>query len=284
MGGGAIATGSGPSATNAYGGGATVNETQYVFGFADNFVTGISNYNLSATDLSAGTTLHLVFKDLTAAPKYVAFTGGALTSYTFDSGSGTLNLTASTINPVASASDSGGGTLNSAFGLMIETGGSLDFGGTVFRTDMYWGDISALASYDGTNFTAGLNADGQNGELTSFYAYLPLSVLSAAGINSPADCEAALQKSGVDGVALDISRDLYAPSDPNYAGGGYTYIDDSTYDFDGSGTDDYILATYSNSSWSDGNIGVTAVPEPSTYALILGALSLVGIAIHRRRS
>lgn len=280
---GVVATNSSYNTTTAYGGG-MVDGTRYVFGFAHETVTSVSSYNLSGTDLGAGTTLHLQFTNLSAAPKYVAITGGALTSYTFDSGTGTLSLTASTINPVASASDATGNTLGSAFGLLIETGGSLDFGGTVFRTDMYWGDVSALAGYAGTTYAAGLNASGQNGSLASFYAYLPVSFLNSVGINSPADCQAALQKNSVDGVALDITRELYAPSDPGYSGSGYAYVAASTYDFNGAGIDNYILASYANSSWSNGDIGVTAVPEPATVALGLGLGVLALVAARRRRA
>lgn len=147
---------------------------------------------------------------------------------------------------------------------------------------MYWGDMAAEASgYSGDSPIAGINADGLNGTSATFVAHLSVGFLQANGINSPNDCIALVQKSGGN-YNITIVRELHASSN-TFGDVGYTYEGASTFDLYGSGNDDYVKATYSNSVWSAGNIGITAVPEPSTYALIMGALSLVGLVAHRRR-
>lgn len=263
------------SATNGAGG--------FTFGFTNSASpSATADYDLSSTVLTAGTSLSLVFTGLSEAPSYVAMTGGNLTAYSYNSG--TLSLTASTIDPVASASDTTGSTLGSAFGLLWEYGGgSNDLSGTVFQTDMFWDDIASMPDgYSGDTPIAGINANGQNGTSATFIAHLSVAFLQANGINSPNDCVALVQKVG-GSYSITIVRELHASSN-TFGDEGYTYIGTSDFDLDGGGDDDYVKATYSNSVWSDGNIGITsAVPEPSTYALILGALSLVGIVVHRRR-
>lgn len=282
---GAVLT-SGSAPTGAYYGGAQADANTYVFGFTSvaGAPTQTSHYDLSGTALTAGTALTLTFTGLSAAPGFVAYTGGALQSYSYSGG--TLTMTVSTINPVASASDTSGAALESAFGLMIRTGLSENYSGTVFRTNMYWNDITVLQNYSGTSFIAGLNANGQNGASATFSAYLPTSFLNANGIFSPADCEAYLQKNSVAGVQLGgITREIYAGANPGFPNEGtvWTYGGASAFDFNGGGNDNFVLASYSNSSWSNGDIGIVAVPEPSAYAALFGACALLA-ALRRRRT
>lgn len=286
-GGGTLLT-SGMTPSGAYFGNNQVDANTYVFGLVNTATpTGATaEYDLSATSVTAGTTMNLTFTGLSAVPDYIAYTGGALTAYSYSSG--TLSLSVSTVNPVASASDPTGATLGSSFGLMIVTGTSHNFSGTVFRTDMFWEDVNPLANYSGTNFVAGLNAAGQNGTMASFYAYLPSNFLNANGISAPADAEARLQKSGAASVLLgSLGIDVFANANPGFPNEGtvWNYGGASGFDFDGTaGNDDYVLATYANSSWSDGNIGITAVPEPSTYAALLGCLALLAASWRRVRT
>lgn len=279
---------SGLTSTGVYFGTSQPDANTFLFGLTNSATpTTTANYNVSSA-VSANTALTLTFTGLSAVPKYIAYTGGALTSYSYNSG--TLTLTASTINPVASASDPTGNTLSSAFGLVIVTGGSFNFSGTVFRTDMYWGDITPLQSYGGSNFVAGVNAAGQNGATATFYAYLPMAFINAQGITQPDDAIARLQKNGQAGVNLSgLVLDIYSPVAPTFGTQSTTYYyhNSTSLNFDGTaGNDDYVLATYANNSWSDGNIGIaaaSAVPEPATYAALFGSLALL-TALWRRRA
>jgi len=278
---------SGVTSTGVYFGTAQLDANTFAFGLASaSTPTTAAHYDVAA--IGANTSVTLTFTGLSSVPKYIAYTGGALTSYSYSGG--TLSLTASTVNPVASASDTTGSALTSAFGLMIVTGGSYNFNGTVFRTDMYWRDVNPLQNYAGSTYVAGLNAAGQNGAAASFYAYLPSAFLAANGLNQPDDAVARLQKSAGAGVTLGgLNFDIYAGSNPGFTGQStsWSYAGTSAFNFDGTaGNDDYVLATYTNSSWSDGNIGIalaSSIPEPSTYAALLGSLALL-TALWRRRA
>lgn len=279
---------SGMTNTGIYFGTAQPDANTFAFGLASsNAPATAASYDISSA-IAANTSLTLTFTGLGSMPKYIAYTGGALTGYSYNAG--TLTLTASTVNPVASASDSTGNAIGSAFGLLIITGGSYNFNGTVFRTDMFWEDIDPLASYAGTTYVAGLNASGQNGATASFYAYLPLGFITGSSITQPDDAQARVQKAA--GTAIQLSNltlDFYQNANPAFAGQATTwnYAGASSFNFDGTaGNDDYVLATYTNSSWSDGNIGIalaSSVPEPSTCAALFGTLALL-TALWRRRA
>lgn len=65
----------------------------------------------------------------------------------------------------------------------------------------------------------------------------------------------------------------------------FDYTPGSTQMFDG-GFDEYGSTIHSGNyiSFSSSNFNITAVPEPSTYALIAGGLALAGAAAWRRRN
>ncbi|MBA4136434.1 MAG: hypothetical protein C0518_03860 [Opitutus sp.] len=276
------------SPNGIYYGTAQPDSNTFVFGLVNTSTpTGAtSQYNLSSA-MAAGTSITLAFTGLTARPDYIAYTGGPLTAYAYNSSTGTLSLTTNLVNPGASASDPTSSTLLSSFGLMIVTGSSHNFQGTVFQTGMFWDDVSPLANYSGTNFFAGVNADGINGQTASFYAYLPMAFLQANGVTEPDDAQAIVQKSAGSGAVLsNLTVDIYSPANPGFTGQSTTwsYIGPSGFNFDGAaGNDDFVLATYTNSSWSDANLGLVAVPEPATVALTFGSLALL-TALWRRRA
>ena len=121
-------------------------------------------------------------------------------------------------------------------------------------------------------------------EKVNFDAYLTIDFLNSIGINSPAECMAYLQKAGTsEDQALAVSRELFwdTVTDPGLTGGGYTFGGKSDFDFDGDNVDDrYLIASYGNSSWSEGNIGI--VPEPAATAA-LADFAALGFVLTRRR-
>ncbi len=284
--GGPLVDGGGP--TGSYYGSQQPDAYTYVFGLTSSTTPSLTyDYELNNTGVAAGTSLQLSFSGVTTRPDYIAYTGGDLLAYQYNSTAGTLTMTVSTVNPTASNLDPLGTTLNSSFGMKIVTGSGMDFGGTVFQTNMFWQDVQELASYSGTSFVAGLNAYGVASGLAEFTAYLPMSFLGANGITSPQDCNAALQKDGVAAVNLDnLTRVIYTDSNPGFADEGtlWTYGGASGLNLDGTaGNDDYVKATYSNDSWSQGNIGIVMIPEPASWLLSLVA-SVLLIVRRRRRN
>lgn len=284
---GGVLLANGTTPNGLYFGSAQPDANTFVFGLTSAAnITSTANYNLSGA-LAAGTNLTLTFSGVNSRPDYIAYTGGALTAYSYNSTAKTLTLSTNTVDPVASASDPTSNLLQSTFGLMIVSGSAHNFAGTVFQTGMFWDDVSPLANYSGTSFLAGVNANGINGQSASFYAYLPTSFLGAAGITEPDHARAVVQKSTGSGTVLNnLSIDIYAAASPSLPAQQTTWLyrGASQFDFNGGGNDDFIVATYTNSSWSDANMGiVVAVPEPATWTALLGSLALL-TALRRRRA
>ena len=278
-----IRTDSSPNSSTAYAMG-TTSGSQYIFGFAKELPQAVSSYNLANTDLGSSTNLKLQFSGIYSAPSYVAYTGGLLTSYNYNGASGVLTLETSVASIAASASNTNNSAMTAGFGLIIETDQNFNFGGAVFRTDMFWGDLANFSgSYPGALPLAGLNANGQNGSNVTFDAYLTTNYLSSIGINSPAGCAAYIQKANTS-FDLSLARTLYTTNgvDPVLAGN-YSFGGTSSLNLDGGAIDNIIRAEYANNSWSAGNIGIRAVPEPSTYGLMgVGAFVLATVARRRK--
>lgn len=242
--------------------------------------------DLSGTDL-VGAPVHLTYTGLTAAPSYVALVGGTIQSYVYDAVAGSLSITATPGSVTATASTSG---VSSALALMIETDPAHNFGGSVFCTNAYWADITTMdALYPGVMPVVGLNVNGVHGSKVTFDAYLTTAYLGSIGIFGKSDVRAYVQKNGV-AFEVAMMSTLYNQGgvDPHMDGILYdTFGGASVFDLDGGGLDEVIKATYANASWSSGNIGLvaaSAIPEPSTYGMMLGGLALAAAVMRRRKT
>lgn len=239
---------------------------------------------LASTPLAAGTPVQLSFTGLIGSPSYVVVFGGGVSQYSYSGG--TLTLTATTGHLAQTESNSGGGAFQQGFAVFIETDPNFNFGGTLFRTDAYWTDFGKMiAGFPGAQPTVGLSIAGIQGNPVNFDVYMTLAYLASIGLESTADARAWVQKYGTS-FELPLTTSLYTPSgDYNEALLGVAFDNFggvSTYDLNGGGADELIRASFSNNSWSVGNVGIIAVPEPSTYGLAFGGLAL-GLAAWRRR-
>ena len=239
---------------------------------------------LAGSNLAAGTQVQLAFNGLASAPSYVGLIGGSVASYAY--ANGTLTISATTGALASTANNLGAGRITQAFAVIIETDPSFNFGGALFRTNSSWNDLGNLnPGYDGQAPLVGLNVNGLNGSNVVFDAYFTVGYLASIGINSPADARAFVQKSDTS-FEIDVLTTLYTAGgvDPELVGVYDVFGGSSSFmNLDGGVLDDVIKATYANGSWSAGNIGLIAVPEPSTYGLALGGLVLVAAALRRRR-
>lgn len=237
------------------------------------------DFDLTGTSL-ATSQVDFTFTGLSAAPSYVVVMGGAISSYSYSAGALTLTASAGSIASTVSNPSGGAG-----FGVIISTDPSFNYGGAVFSTNASLSDLAPMVQdFQGSSPTVGLNVNGINGMPVSFDLYLTLAYLASVGADSPDDARAYVQKEDA-AYLLPLLSTLYLagydPDNPPVIPG-VMIGGQSAFDLDGGGVDDMIKATYVNSSWSSANIGITVVPEPSTYGLAIGGLALAVVALRRR--
>jgi hypothetical protein len=237
-------------------------EGAFVFAFAKEAPTGPSSYDLSTTDLTNRTPLVVSLSGITTPPRYLYYTGGELVSYVVDTNAGTILLEASVVTPAPSTGNPGGNVLRAAFGLVIETSPQPDYRGSVFRSDIFWEDLGPPVDYGmPSTIVAGLSASGEEGALASFTGFFPADFLRESGLGQPSRCMA-YREDATGVVALGVNRVVYSATPPRNpfppSVDGFTLITDeaSPFDFRGSGYADTLVATFSNSRWSQANVGI----------------------------
>ena len=190
---------------------------------------------------------------------FIAYTGGELQEYSYDATASTLSITLSAVTAAGSENNPVGG--QKLLGMVIITGANTGFGGAVFRTDMYWGDVKMQlsdSSYGNTSDFPGSNFSGNDGDMINFDYYINQTVLEALNQHPVTDidqCTFRFTKADGTTVYPDITIEYYTTD-----GSGTAWNNNespngtSTFDFDGDGTvDNYVNASVQNDSWSSAN-------------------------------
>jgi hypothetical protein len=253
-----------PSASNPAGAGQTANGV-FVFGFATstNVPPSVTESDLSASPLTAGTQLTLVFdKAETDRISFMAMVGDASdpSNVGFKQLSSTqIEIRGTVVDPVASESNSPD-NLGAIFGLvavLADDTNPIDLKGTVFVTDMHWNDVSPP---DFSELPQ--TADDINGMAAGIAA----AGISATDVSGTARFTAFMQESffefarenGVD-VTGESCLGYRAYVELNGSDDGFTKLNDpvdqpaelTTFDADGDGNPDPMWQyRITNSTWS----------------------------------
>lgn len=216
----------------------------------------VADFNIAGENGSSGDVI-LTFGNVSNLD-FVAYTGGEMKGYVYNSTNSTLSITLSAVTAAGSENNAGGG--QTLLGLVIVTGANTGYGGAVFRTDMYWGDIkmqSSDLSYGDTSALPGSNFSGNDGDMVNFDYYIKQSVLENLGQSPVTDidkCKFRFKKANGTEVDPTITVKYYTTD-----GNGTTWNNNetpdgtTTFDFDGGGVDNYVNASVQNDSWSSAN-------------------------------
>ena len=190
---------------------------------------------------------------------FIAYTGGELEEYSYDSTASTLSITISAVTAAGSENNPDGG--QKLLGMVITTGSNTGFGGAVFRTDMYWGDVKMQlsdSSYGNTSDFPGSNFSGNDGDMVNFDYYINQSVLENLNqfpVTDIDQCSFRFTKADGTIVYPAINVEYYTTDGNGTVWNNNEPADGiSTFDFDGDGTvDNYVNASVQNDSWSSAN-------------------------------
>ena len=190
---------------------------------------------------------------------FIAYTGGELEEYSYDSTASTLSITISAVTAAGSENNPDGG--QKLLGMVITTGSNTGFGGAVFRTDMYWGDVKMQlsdSSYGNTSDFPGSNFSGNDGDMVNFDYYINQSVLENLNqfpVTDIDQCSFRFTKADGTVVYPAINVEYYTTDGNGTVWNNNEPADGiSTFDFDGDGTvDNYVNASVQNDSWSSAN-------------------------------
>jgi hypothetical protein len=170
----------------------------YAFGFLGTIPIGFGQPTMSQTELAGkdiqnGSRLRLRFTKAADAPvKYLAMVADPDQQVTIDlDGAATLQaadhffLNVTIADPVKSAT----GDVQAAFGFIADmsTGAALSYQGAVFLTNMHWLDIKPPTVT--STGVAGLAANGFSGVTATFDGIFSPALISAMGIQDPAQVQ-----------------------------------------------------------------------------------------------
>lgn len=247
---------------------------------------GTFNYFQNAINLSGGSGGSGSVNGAAGANGSLTIAGGTLNSstpaflnsnltgdLTFTSGTIHFNGTGGTI--------SSGGRLANALSSGLGTNQILEFDEAVtINTDLTLNDGGTLVLHDGATLAAGSTLTLNSGTALSFYLGVAdtstLTLLGNAALVGPASGQVTLNFFD----AGDFALGTYELFDASYESATLTHFDASKFTV-GTGIGDYHFTFSMNGDILQ--VTASAVPEPSTYALLLG-LATLGLAAGRRRT
>lgn len=250
----------------------------YAFGLLGNQNADIENLIISDCDLTGKNgksgAITVNFSGVSNL-SYIAYCGGELLSYTYDGDN--LSITYEATTAAGSASNPSGG--QKLFGLVILCNTEVNFGGAVFRTNMYWEDLKFQEAYgnENTNMLPGCNFAGENTKEVNFDYYIQQSILEGLSIKPVTNiekCSFRFTKSTGEEINPNKTVNYYTTDGQMTTWGGSTISGSSNFDFNGNGSDNYVNVSLSNSSWSKANGYVygeeeTAIEEQATNNAVI---------------
>lgn len=250
----------------------------YAFGIIGHQPTNINILSVSDFDISnkngSSGTIDLVFANVQNLD-FIAYTGGVLTTYSYDSTNKKLHISFSAATAAASGSNLTGGQV--LLGMVLVTDQGTGFEGAVFRTDMFWGDIkmqqtdTGSFSYGDTSNFPGSNFFGKDKSSIHFDYYISQNVLVGLNQSPVTDldkCTFTFTKADGTQIIPDKSVKYYTTDGLTTSWGGSQVNGTSNFDFNGDGTNDnYVNVSVSNDSWSSANGYISGANSTTTQNL-----------------
>ncbi|MDP1580415.1 MAG: autotransporter-associated beta strand repeat-containing protein [Candidatus Didemnitutus sp.] len=263
-----------------------VTDATYSLGNADRAVAALSgagNVSLGSQTLTVGSAANSTFSGAIAGSGALNKVGGGVLTL-----SGTNTYTGATTVSAGMLIINGSTASGSA--VTVASGGTLSGSGTVGgATTVQSGGILAPGNSPGLmTFSDGLTLD--NGSITNFEINGTTRGTTYDAINLTSGLMTyggTFNLSFGDAIANGSVLSLFALSGSGSAGAFSSIA--ATGSYTGSFTNDSGVWSLTSGaqvlsfSQSTGNLSFAAIPEPSTYAVIFGALALVGVMVRRRR-
>ena len=178
-----------------------------------------ADYDLSGTDLPAGTEVNLTFTYQMEPPRYFVVSGADLTGFKHRKAEwdkpGSFTIKAKTVDPVASQSNAED-SISSAFGILVEMGGERFHQGAIFVTNVIPQDVEGSDLSSPWDPVAGFRLNGLPDANASVKAYLPKRLLQGQfGIWDPSDLKTAVARDDGSLSFLDFQQKPYKGFEPD---------------------------------------------------------------------